>query len=223
MSRKSGESAKYWQGICYPENMVDDWETEIYRLIQKPFAYCRHSKDKLVGTGERKDHVHLIIVWEAPTTKSWALYVFNRLSNGKNNCCSTVEACIDIRNCYDYLIHDTEDARKKNKYLYEESDRITGNGFDIGAYEQINAVDKIKMTIELQNFIEENDIVDYFTLGKMIAKYFDLKYYQLYKESSGHFKGLVNGYWQYRQKGGELWNWERDIKSKVSEEVKPSD
>lgn len=223
MSRKSGESAKYWQGILYPENMRADWQDEIYNLIQKPFAYCRHNKDKLVERGERKDHVHLIIVWDAPTTKTWALYVFNLLSDGKKSCCSTIEPCIDIRHCYDYLIHDTEDARRKGKVVYSPEFRICGNGFDIGAYEQISAVDKIRMTIEIQDFIESEGITDYFTLGKKVAAHFDLKYYQLVKESSGHFKGLVNGFWQYRLKNGKKEDWEKFDKFTEEKDITPSE
>ena len=37
---------------------------------------------------------------------------------------------------YNYLIHDTDSCRKQGKYLYKVEDRICGNGFDIGLYEQ---------------------------------------------------------------------------------------
>ena len=52
------------------------------------------------------------------------------------------EAVVGIRNVYDYLIHDTEDCRKKGKEQYDPSERITGNNFDIGAYEQLGTAEK---------------------------------------------------------------------------------
>lgn len=208
MAREAGESAKYWEGILYQENMIENWKDEICRKIQRPFVYCEHSKDKMVKEGERKNHLHLIIAWDAPTTKSWALYVMNTLSKQGETCCPVIEPCRDIRNCYDYLIHDTEDARKKGKYQYLPEDRVEGNGFDIGCYEQISSTDKIVMSIEIQNFIYEHDITDYFELCVLVAELLGVKYYQIIKETSGHFGKLVNGYWQYRQKHDreEAWN-----------------
>ena len=59
------------------------------------------------------------------------------------------EAVVGIRNVYDYLIHDTEDCRKKGKEQYDPSERITGNNFDIGAYEQLGTAEKNEMFLEM--------------------------------------------------------------------------
>ena len=36
----SGEKSKYWVGVLYPENMIEDWEDVIAEKVQLPFAYC---------------------------------------------------------------------------------------------------------------------------------------------------------------------------------------
>ena len=143
--------ARYWQAVMYPENMVEGWQDRIADIVQVPFAYCvhseavsythldvykrQHSEDTDEKSEHRKDHIHLIIVFPNTTTYKHAMSVFGLLGDKALNTC---EACVNIRHCYDYLIHDTESCRKAGKHEYDPSERITGNNFDIGAYEQIS-------------------------------------------------------------------------------------
>ena len=90
----------------------------------------------------RKDHVHLIVAFPNTTTYKHALNVMDLLSAEGKKAINKCEAVVGIRNVYDYLIHDTEDCRKKGKEQYDPSERITGNNFDIGAYEQLGTVEK---------------------------------------------------------------------------------
>ena len=129
--------ARYWWAVLYQENMVDGWRDNIEELLQLPYAYCEHVAD-VDGKGEhRKDHVHVIIVFGNTTTYKTAMSVFKRLGEKALNKCERV---IDIRHCYDYLIHDTDKCRKLGKHQYDPSERITGNGFDIGNYEQMRNI-----------------------------------------------------------------------------------
>ena len=36
---------RYWWGILYPENMIENWKDEIEDVLQLPFCYCVHDKD----------------------------------------------------------------------------------------------------------------------------------------------------------------------------------
>ena len=46
MAANAGETkVKLWEGICYPENMRDDWQDEIDDILQVPFAYAVHDID----------------------------------------------------------------------------------------------------------------------------------------------------------------------------------
>ena len=64
------EKAKYWTCILYPESMVDDWQDKICDILQVPFAYCIHDKDKDGHDGDRKIHVHVEIAFPNTTTKN---------------------------------------------------------------------------------------------------------------------------------------------------------
>ena len=102
-------------------------------------------------TAERtpKDHVHLIVAFPNTTTYKHALNVMDLLSAEGKKAINKCEAVVGIRNVYDYLIHDTEDCRKKGKEQYDPSERITGNNFDIGAYEQLGTAEKNEMFLEM--------------------------------------------------------------------------
>lgn len=138
--------ARYWWAVLYVENMIAGWEQEIADLLQVPFAYCIHDADIDEKGGFRKEHVHLILVFPNTTTYNHALTVFKLLGEDAVNTCKQV---IGIRHAYDYLIHDTDACREKGKHLYDPEERVCGNNFDIGAYEQLSVEDKRQMLKEL--------------------------------------------------------------------------
>ena len=93
--------------------------------------------------------MHLIVAFPNTTTYKHALNVMDLLSAEGKKAINKCEAVVGIRNVYDYLIHDTEDCRKKGKEQYDPSERITGNNFDIGAYEQLGTAEKNEMFLEM--------------------------------------------------------------------------
>lgn len=154
MAANAGETkVKLWEGICYPENMREDWEDEIDDILQVPFAYAIHDIDHDTKSKHRKTHVHLIVVWGGNTTRKAIINVLNRLSAEGKKCCPSAEPVNNIRHAYDYLIHDTASCRKKGKELYPVESRIEGNNFDIGQLEQLSTQDKQDMLFELLGVI----------------------------------------------------------------------
>ncbi len=168
MAANAGETkVKLWEGICYPENMREDWKDEIDDILQVPFAYAVHDIDHDTKSKHRKTHAHIIVVWGGNTTRKAIINVLNRLSAEGKKCCSTAEPVNNIRHAYDYLIHDTASCRKKGKELYPVEARVEGNNFDIGALEQLSTEDKQEMLFELIGFImrEKFETINDFTMA----------------------------------------------------------
>lgn len=189
--------ARYWWAVLYQENMVDGWRDNIEELLQLPYAYCEHVAD-VDGKGEhRKDHVHVIIVFGNTTTYKTAMSVFKRLGEKALNKCERV---IDIRHCYDYLIHDTDKCRKLGKHQYDPSERITGNGFDIGNYEQISTAKKQHMLKELTWFImsEGYETINEFTQPAL--ERFGEQYWEIIVSYSAFLVKYLNGNKMMREK-----------------------
>lgn len=196
MSENKGvKKNKYWVGVLYTENMISDWQIELGDLVQLPYAYCIHNDVDEKGE-DRKEHVHLILAWSNPTTYKHAMSVFDRLSAPNKKALNTIEDVINIRNMYEYLIHNTETCKKKNKRLYPKEARITGNNFDIGGFEQLSAKEKNDMCSELAKLICDNCYTNFMDFYMDVITNFDSNYFEILKTYSGFFERLTKANFQ---------------------------
>lgn len=206
MAKEAKEvKTRYWTAVCYPENMVDDWQNAIGDILQLPYAYCIHDKDNLapykpgktaaksVQERHRKTHVHIVIAYPNTTTYNNVLNLFQSLSREGAQCVNTVEAVKNIRNCYEYLIHNTDACRQQKKYRYDASERVCGNNFDIGAYEQLGVADKRLKCRELASTIYEQGFLTFRQFYGYVASNFDDSYFDLLMTYSGLFDRLIKG------------------------------
>lgn len=185
--------ARLWVGIGYPENMIDGWQDDIGDKLQVPYAYCVHDQCQDKNGDPRKEHVHLIIAFNNTTTLNHALDVLNTLSCDGKKAFSTCEAVINARHAYDYLIHDTEDCKKKNKKLYDASKRICGNGFDIGCYEQLSAARKAEITKELCFIIREKKFSNFMDFFGYCSDNLSDEYFEVLDVKSAFLERLIKG------------------------------
>lgn len=106
---------------------------------------------------------------------------------------------------YDYLIHDTDNCRKQGKHLYSANDRIMGNNFDIGAYEQLSVADKNGICKELCNcIIQQNftNFADFYIY--ILSTYEDSNYFDVLKSYSGLLERLTRANYQKWQMKNQL-------------------
>lgn len=199
------DKARFWTGVLYPENMREDWQECIGDTLQYPYAYCQHTQDRDSKSEHRKDHVHLIVAFPNTTTYKHALNVMDLLSADGKKAINKCEAVVGIRNVYDYLIHDTEDCRKKGKEQYDPSDRVTGNNFDIGAYEQLGTAEKNEMFLEMGEAIRKYGFTNYMDFYEYVVDtYEDMNYIEVMRAYSGHYERLTRGNylrWEQAQRG----------------------
>lgn len=187
--------SRHWCGVLYPENMIPNWEEEIYNIIPFPFSYCIHDKDTNKDGSIRKTHVHVIIVFNNTTTYKHALSLFEELSDKGKKAINKVERVLNIKNMYDYLIHDTDGARRAKKYLYDVSERVNGNNFDIGAYEQLSKTDKLNIQKEISSIIINERFTNFtdFYEYMMLDYGDDSQYFEVIITYSGFFERLIKG------------------------------
>lgn len=188
--------ARYWVAVLYPENMRPDWERDIGDILGLPYCYCVHNKDKDQQGDQRKCHVHLIIAFGNTTTESRAKQIIDQLADEGKVACPGVQAVNNIRHMYEYLIHNTETCKKKGKFLYKPSDRVCGNNFDVGDYEQLSTADKMRMSKELCDYICQNHVTNFADFYLEVANNFDDEYFALVHCNSGFYSRLIDGNWQ---------------------------
>lgn len=193
--------ARFWVAVLYLENMLDGWQQLIDDLLELPFAYCIHNADVDSKSEHRKDHVHIILAFPNTTTYKHAMEVFDLLSAPGRRALNTCQAVINIRSKYDYLIHDTKKCREQGKHLYDAADRITGNGFDIGSYEQVTQEDKNRMLREMLDFVIDNDIRDIATFYIAYAQELaDPQRFDVFKSYSSTVERICKG--NHHRSGG---------------------
>ena len=194
------EKARYWCGVCYTENMIDGWQDSIGDILQLPGEYTIHNRCfEKDGKTPRKEHVHVIVVYSNTTTQKNIITILNKLSKEGHKCCSTAEAINDIKHMHNYLLHETEDCQKKHKTVYDKSERISFNNFDIGAYEQLGVQEKNAMAKELCDIIVNQGFVNFSDFYMYVSSNLDSNYFEILKTYSGLFERLTKGNFQKEQ------------------------
>lgn len=207
---------RYWWAICYPENMIETWKDDIGDLLQIPYAYCVHDKDKDEVGDNRGVHVHIMIAFPNTTTYKHALSVFELLSKENARCVNTCKKIISVRRAFDYLIHDTDECKKKKKHLYKKEERITGNNFDIGAYEQIGLEEKEAIRRELSFLAYEKGFVSYAVMYMYVCSNFDNVYESIMVTYQGHFDKICKGNYHKREEQKKLAEKDNEKEDKKS-------
>ena len=94
---------------------------------------------------------------------------------------------------------------KKGKEQYDPSERITGNNFDIGAYEQLGTAEKNEMFLEMGQAIREHGFTNYMDFYEFVVDtYEDMNYIEVMRCYSGHFERMTRGNyqrWEQEQRG----------------------
>lgn len=190
-------STRKWEAILYPENMIENWENLIEEIIPLPMSYCIHDKDphidKITGEVTNKTHVHLIIVYSNTTTKSNIIKLCNKLSLPDKKCCSTAEEVINMQYAWDYLIHNTEKARKDNKYQYSSDKRHDLNNFDIHFLATDDEYEKNLKIMQLSDLILQKKLTNYVDFINIVLNDYDVSYFTIQKTNHSYFDTIIKG------------------------------
>lgn len=169
------QRAYWWTFLLYEDSVPHNW-LEILGSSGAQVAFIKHDCDvwdKDVIDGEsikhlkgspKKAHYHVLLRWD--TAKSWRqMYNYFRILGT-----SHFEVVKTPRHAFMYLTHETEDARKKKKYLYdvksiqflnsslenfESYARISGRSTDTGDLVEIFEYLRDNEITEMVDFIND--------------------------------------------------------------------
>lgn len=187
-----------WMAILYPENMIDDWEKKIAQVLEMPCSYVLHDKDAHIDslTNEviDKPHIHLFLHYGGNTTGKHIKNVVNLLSKPGEVCCSTCQPVIYPQSAYDYMLHNTEQARQDNKFQYPETARHNINNFDIHFIAQDDAKQKSIIVRDLTDFIIASGFTNYIDFVFAVELEFeDDLYFLVQEQKHSYFNTLIKG------------------------------
>lgn len=205
---------RYWQGILYLDHIETDWKERIGSICTNAYECILHDSDINKDGSKRKEHIHLIIVWNNTTNALSAFKMFSKIGialskDGQSVFASnTLEAIDNIGNAHRYMTHNTDDAIKKKKYLYSQEDLISGNGFDIGMYEQLDKGEESQIKTEIEALIIEKRIKNYLKLKLTVRQLNDSRYIKVLEKNIYEFNALTRA----------MWQWESELKETYGEE-----
>jgi hypothetical protein len=135
--------ATWWSGTCYH---LEQLNAIIQSTDIKSYAYILHDKDKDESGELKKAHYHFLVQLFRNQRGSF----FKQFSTDDMGIVF-VQPCYHPKSAFDYLIHDTITARKQNKYLYPENERIS-------TLDDLTSDDKLDENAEL--WADLNDLLD---------------------------------------------------------------
>jgi len=147
--KKKEIKKRYWSFVAYPESLPEDW----LETLQLQGIACAisplHDKD-FDPTGEvKKEHYHIILVYNNTTTYANVLNFTQSLN-------ATIPIYLEsVRGMYRYLTH----KDNPDKYQYADKDIIKLNAFDYDVYISTSEIIEIKK--ELLTIIEDLRLYEY--------------------------------------------------------------
>lgn len=139
------------------------------------YAYAFHDKDTKEDGTLKEPHIHLIIVTHNTCSISSIRRWFGGYVDEKGmEITTTAQACSDVFSMYDYLTHNTREAREAGKYQYDKSIIKTNDrdGYFLASEE--SEYDSI--TLATEALLNGANIRD---LGKRYGRDFILHYGQI--------------------------------------------
>ena len=148
------EKERYWTFIMYPDSRPEDWEEILQETGLQIGISPLHNKDKNADETQKKEHYHVLLVFNGPTTYS-RVEKITKLING-----TIPKRVISPIGMVRYFTH--EDNPEKAQYNKEEIKSI--NGFDPKDFNGITKSIEEQLKRAIIDLIKIKDIEEYATL-----------------------------------------------------------
>lgn len=103
----------------------EDIENVIRELNPREYAYILHDKDKETNGNQKKLHYHIWCRWDTPVRNSMIKKALGL--TGADYVCRGARS---QKACILYMTHETKEAKKLGKYIYERDEIKTNIDFD---------------------------------------------------------------------------------------------
>lgn len=138
-----------WACVFYPESLPSDW---LDRLQQKGIAFCvspLHNQDVNPDGTIKKDHYHVILCFDGPTTDKNVKSITTELNQ-------PIPIPLEsVRGYYRYLTH----KDNPEKYQYNEEEIRSFNGFD--SLDLLSNSEISSLLRDIQDIINKNGLIEY--------------------------------------------------------------
>ena len=169
---KPKEKARYFVFLLYPDSSPEDVIDKLEQLGQPMAISPLHNQDvaeveKVSGEVRyKKEHRHCIYVANNNVTTDSVRKKLQRTIG--TTAVNLVKICDNIGNYYKYLTHESTDAIKKNKHVYDKKDIVHLNNFDIDRYTDLSKEAKDDVFELACDLIMENGLSNIVMLNEYV-------------------------------------------------------
>lgn len=190
-----------WTFELYDDSCANDWESYLIST-GIPFAYAYHDKD-ITEIGEhKKNHYHVLLCYDGPTTYNTAKELADRVGAANG----VIQPVGSIRGMIRYFCH----LDNADKYQYPESIIQCRNGFDPKDYFSLTVSQQKEFKRKVTNFIRDNDIQYYSELIDILSDSDETDMLDTASTNTFYFTQYI----------GSRKNYKRDAKLRVVNEKK---
>ncbi|HFD1682750.1 TPA: replication protein [Enterococcus faecium] len=155
---KKTTKARHFGFLLYPDSIPENWREQLESLGVSMAVSPLHDKDKNSDGTLKKPHYHVIYIARNPVTiESVRKKIKRKLGNSS---VAHIEVIDHIKGSYEYLTHESKDAKAKNKYVYDKKDILHINDFDIDRYVTLDESQKKELRNQLFDLINHCGIVN---------------------------------------------------------------
>lgn len=171
-----------WGFVIYPDSLPSNWE-EIITQIGLPMCISPLHNEDIDPTGEpKKAHYHVIVCYDNTTTYK------NVVDNVTSKLNGTIPIKLEsIKGMYRYHLH----LDNPEKFQYDDRERKFFNGFDNTKINELTKTEVIKIMRELHDFINKNNIIEYYDLLDILLLNEEIELYDVASSHTIFFNTLI--------------------------------
>ncbi|WP_415332575.1 replication protein, partial [Enterococcus faecium] len=168
---KNITKARHFGFLLYPESIPENWREQLESLGVSMAVSPLHDMDEktnkkdwtssdVIRNGKHyvKPHYHVLYIARNPVTiESVRKKIKRKLGN---NSVAHLEIIDHIKGSYEYLTHESKDAKEKNKHVYDKKDILHINDFDIDRYVTLDESQKKELRNQLFDLVNHCGIVN---------------------------------------------------------------
>lgn len=170
------EKSRNFTFLLYPdgEGFPEDWEFRLEKIGVPMAISPLHDKDKNKNRTLKKPHYHGIYIANNPVTAESVRNKLKAILSSEDIECKAVARVQiiyeSVESAYLYLTHESKDAIKKKKHVYDKAEIKLMNNFDIDRYITIDVETKNQTLKTLLQIIRAYSIPNILDLHDFIEK-----------------------------------------------------
>lgn len=155
--KKKDERTRNWAVVLYPESVVENWKDILNEQhipwVQSPL----HDKDTNPNGENKKPHWHIALMFGSKKSYKQICDIVESLGGG-----APPQRIENMKGMIRYFLH----MDNPEKAQYDKSELLCYGGADISKYLTNTGGDKLKILSEMQEWINDNDCVEFSDLAE---------------------------------------------------------